>query len=316
MILEAFVNSVFSLPGAASRALFRAVKVGKRRLATGPVREWPTTSALIDVVSVVEESQRERGGDKTTGYAATLTYFYRNPELQIGEYKRIFQLAFEAQVWAAKHKGKNVVVHVNPRDPSDSELLIEDLEGLTHIPELGIDAALYLEQLPRLNRAWLFVSGLSELVAVAGISLTVIKLGHRGEQWITFALIYMSIFNFVSTILITYHLDESTGYQAIFRSYKRFCPAWMKWGVSLSGALLIVLLTAEGLMGFLPEAKQRFIYAADQYFPYMLSFWCFFSSAGLHAVILRAQTQTQRATDDDLRRNEDAEIRSTWWNER
>jgi hypothetical protein len=60
-------------------------------------------------------------------YRATLTYFYRTPELQMGEYSRLFTDKEEAQAWAASYKGENVMVHVNPRDTTKSALRKEEL---------------------------------------------------------------------------------------------------------------------------------------------------------------------------------------------
>jgi hypothetical protein len=51
-------------------------------------RNWPVASANIDIVSVVEQRQATGHGDIVT-YLATLTYFYRNPELQTGDYTRV-----------------------------------------------------------------------------------------------------------------------------------------------------------------------------------------------------------------------------------
>jgi hypothetical protein len=90
-------------------------------------RDWATISALIDVVSTVVQTEQGRYGERVIGYLATLTYFYHNPDLQMGEYSRMFDLESEAQAWAASYKGKTVMVHVDPRDPSRSVLRKEDL---------------------------------------------------------------------------------------------------------------------------------------------------------------------------------------------
>jgi len=84
--------------------------------------DWPTISAVIDIVSVVE--QRGGKGNGIIGYLATLAYFYRNPELQTGEYCRMFDPDEEedAQAWTASYKGSTVMVHVDPQDPSRSVL--------------------------------------------------------------------------------------------------------------------------------------------------------------------------------------------------
>ncbi len=90
-------------------------------------RDWATISAVVDVVSVVAQTAETRYGERVVGYLATLTYFYRNPELQMGEYSRMFSEEPEAQSWAASYKGRNVMVHVDPRDPTRSVLRKEDL---------------------------------------------------------------------------------------------------------------------------------------------------------------------------------------------
>ena len=84
--------------------------------------KWPTVPATIDIVSVVPIIVQRRGGQQTDGYLATLTYFYRNPELQTGEYSHMWSTDEEAQSWAAPYKGSEVMVHVHPRDPSRSVL--------------------------------------------------------------------------------------------------------------------------------------------------------------------------------------------------
>jgi hypothetical protein len=89
--------------------------------------EWPTVPAIIDIVNVVEQRGGKGGG--IVGYLAMLTYFYRNPELQTGEFCRMFNPDEEAdaQAWAASYKGCSVTVHVDPRDPTRSVLRKEQL---------------------------------------------------------------------------------------------------------------------------------------------------------------------------------------------
>jgi hypothetical protein len=73
------------------------------------------------------QTEQGRYGERIVGYLATLTYFYRNPELQMGEYSRMFDEEKEAQDWVAPYKGRPVIVHVDPRDPSQSVLRKEEL---------------------------------------------------------------------------------------------------------------------------------------------------------------------------------------------
>jgi hypothetical protein len=89
--------------------------------------DWPPFMAVVDVVSVVVQTENGRYGERIVGYLATLTYFYRNPELQMGEYSRMFDREEEAQAWAASYKGRTVTVHVDPRDVSRSVLRKEEL---------------------------------------------------------------------------------------------------------------------------------------------------------------------------------------------
>jgi hypothetical protein len=95
-------------------------------------RNWPTVSAVIDSVSVtLKESKLPSSGavHNWPTYRATLTYSYRNPEAQKGDYSRSFGYDNEddAKAWANSYKGETVKVHVDPRDPTRSVLREEDL---------------------------------------------------------------------------------------------------------------------------------------------------------------------------------------------
>ena len=86
-------------------------------------RNWPIASANIDIVSVADVTDNAR----FPSYLATLSYVYRSPEQQMGEYNRRFGNKDDAEAWANSYKGETVRVHVNPRDPSRSVLREEDL---------------------------------------------------------------------------------------------------------------------------------------------------------------------------------------------
>ena len=90
-------------------------------------RDWTAVSAVIDVVSIVQQTVQSDHGEHVIGYLATLTYFYRKPDLQMGEYSRMFDEETGAQAWTASYKSCAVMVHVNPRDPSHSVLRREEL---------------------------------------------------------------------------------------------------------------------------------------------------------------------------------------------
>jgi hypothetical protein len=87
---------------------------------------WPAVSVTVDIVTVVKQVQSTGRGDIIT-YLATLTYFYRNPDLQTGDYSRLFDDEEDAQAWANSYKGSAVMVHVDPREPAHSVLRKEDL---------------------------------------------------------------------------------------------------------------------------------------------------------------------------------------------
>ena len=93
-------------------------------------RNWPTVSAVVDVVSVafIEDNIPSiRAYPDQSYYQATLTYTYRNPEPQMGDFRKGFGSKEEAQSWADSYKGETVKVHVDPRDPTRSVLREEDL---------------------------------------------------------------------------------------------------------------------------------------------------------------------------------------------
>jgi hypothetical protein len=95
-------------------------------------RDWPTVSAIIDIVSVafMEDDSllpAQKASDYQPYYKATLTYIYNNPEQQMGDYSRDFGIKEDAEAWANSYKGEAVKVHVDPRDPTRSVLREEDL---------------------------------------------------------------------------------------------------------------------------------------------------------------------------------------------
>jgi hypothetical protein len=93
-------------------------------------RNWPAVYAVIDIVSVAflpDDIPSQKAGLSTDYYLATLTYFYNNPDKQMGDYSRRFGNESDAKAWANSYKGETVKIHVDPRDPTRSVLREEDL---------------------------------------------------------------------------------------------------------------------------------------------------------------------------------------------
>jgi Protein of unknown function (DUF3592) len=92
-------------------------------------RNWPSVSGVIDIAAVAKEVEAGGRSGPIVSYLAMLTYSYRNPELQTGDYNRRFTYEGDAQEWADSFKGRTVTVHVDPRDPTCSVLRTEDLDA-------------------------------------------------------------------------------------------------------------------------------------------------------------------------------------------
>jgi len=96
-------------------------------------RNWPTTSGVIDIVSVAHcEPDGSpilylKSSSYNPYYQAKLTYIYQYPDQQMGDYSRSFDNEDDAKAWANSYKGETIKVHVDPRDPTRSVLREEDL---------------------------------------------------------------------------------------------------------------------------------------------------------------------------------------------
>lgn len=98
-------------------------------------RDWPKVPAVIDLVTTAtwqEETPLAGGGvpsEPTYAHKALLTYSYRNPEPQSGDYSRSFGSEDDAKDWANSCKGLKVMVCVDPRDSARSVLRGEDIDA-------------------------------------------------------------------------------------------------------------------------------------------------------------------------------------------
>jgi len=271
-----------------------------RKITSGTAGDWTTASAKIEVVSAVEQLREGRYGDEITGYLATLTYFYRNPELQMGEYTRFFPLKASAQAWADQFKDRQVVIHVNPRDLTDSVLMDADLEGLSPAAAPSLEDAVRMEQLPRLKPGYLMLSGLSEIVALGGLCMslaalwTSIRMGTLAwPHWVVWTGVAMLAFNLASVWLVTYRAEDSNSYRAFIYGYKLWCPAWMRWGVNISGVLVFVLGLAMKIQRDLPAGVQSLLLQVAPHIQYLVACFGFLSTGAVHVAILRSQELTR-----------------------
>src|ERR1035437_4010114 len=106
-IILPIIAAVF---GVTARWFRKGRRLATNRTVARAARGWLTVSAVIEVVSV----SCHYDSDLKEYYVAALTYFYRRPELETGDYLREFPLKAAAQDWVKQFKGRQVMVHVNP----------------------------------------------------------------------------------------------------------------------------------------------------------------------------------------------------------
>jgi hypothetical protein len=259
-------------------------------------RNWPTLTATIEVPSVVEEYEAH-----SKLFVGTLTYFYRNPELQIGEYQRAFASKDEARNWASHFKNRTVLVHVNPCDPSDSVLPQRELAGANPSPLVRKKAATETfvagEAVHALTPGMRLLCGVAELASLAGCAtsavLFVVSLA-RGARlqpvlyyWAGGALLALSL-----ACVVALHVDliRSDSGRQLLRNYRRWCPAWMRWSLTVTGVFFGLLHPLLSLFG---SASAAYMHALAKRFgphlPYLLGCWVFFVLTAFLTAILGSQ---------------------------
>lgn len=284
---------------------YRTAQRVVRRWGTGSVRGWPTVDAVIDVVSVAGQIREGGyGSATTTGYLATLTYFYRDSELRMGEYSRSFPLEEAARRWAEGFKNKHVLVHVNPKDPSDSVLMKNDLEGLGNGLQPSLEDSLRVEGLPQLKQGYLVLAGASEFISLIGLTLTGaaawMHMNHRATRSIVVTLVVMALIDAATAWIVSYRADDSHRLQSLLHSYTLFCPAWMRWSVRVTGGLLFAAWVAIDLRDLLPLQAQHWMSLGLDYWFYLVASWVFMSTGATHAAMLRSQEFARRPSVADV----------------
>ncbi len=264
---------------------------------------WPTITATIEVPAVV---QHVAAKDKHPNIVA-LQYFYRNPELQMGEFRRSFATKEQAKQWGAQFKGRTVPVHVNPNDPTDSELLESDIAGsdfAIHAPlNVGGPA---LDAMPQvISQSMRLVCGLAELAGLAGMATSAVllavnmamhgKLRPYGYYWIGGMLLGICL---ASAVVVQIYLRRTEEGRWLLKSYKRWCPGWMRWSVNLTGGS-VAFKPLLHLFNFIhlisPHSshwmQQPWAQALAPYVPYAIGCWLFFIMTAFHAALLRSQEE-------------------------
>jgi len=294
--------------------LFGVVKEWRRRIRhcsdSWEARNWPPTMATIDVVSVVEQIVEGRHENVTTGYMATLTYFYRNPDLQMGEYERFFRLKSAAQSWVEQFKGCQVTVHVNPKRLDESVLLDAEVEAQTSRPALSLEEAIRTEKLPELPVFYLFLSGFCELIAFAGFVTSVVIFWRRivgaeaAPAWLLWWGLGSLLFTLVCVWLISIWMSDGSSMRTSLATFAPWAPAWMRWSLTAPGIAGPILWLIFVFAGDLPNSAQSLLYRMAPYVPYALFCYGFLTMAAFHAAVLGSQEQRlarQNSASDDLR---------------
>ena len=278
----------------------------KRLLARARLRaapNWPTVTATIDVPAVLKDITPEN----KQRLIASLTYFYRNPELQMGEYRRPFATKEQARQWAVQFKGRTVPVHVNPEDPSDSVLLERDLAGsdfAMHAPVKVGTAA--LDPMPQvISPMFRLVCGLAEIAGLAGLATSAVMLGVNlvmhgklrpyGYYWAGGILFGVCA---AAAIAVQINLMRTEEGRWLLHSYRRWCPEWMRWSLNLTGGSVALkpLLHMLNLLHLISPGSSHWMHAPwaqalAPYVPYAIGCWLFFMITAFHAALLRSQEE-------------------------
>ncbi len=291
---------VWSIITLASGVIARWVRKGrqlaKRRVVERSVRGWLTVSAVIDVVSV--SGHLDSDGKKF--YLAALTYFYRRPDLQIGEYKREFPLKAAAQQWVKQFKGSQVMVHVNPNDPADSFLLDSDLEGLDGHQAPNIAAPARFDSPAILPHNSRFLCAIGEQLSIAGLAgsvallaVSIVTGGRKCPHWLLWTGGAMLVIALLIMIVVQFQSRGNESARHLLHNYKLYAPAWMRWSLKLSVVAYFLLYFLHLLSADLPLTVQLWMKGIEPCLPYFLGCFGFLATASFHTAVLRSQEQIQ-----------------------
>jgi Protein of unknown function (DUF3592) len=265
-----------------------------RRAILGAAAEnWPVVPASIDVVSVVERADES----KKVSHIATLTYFYRNPDLQMGEYEREFPLKAVAESWVAQFKSRQVMVRVNPKHPEESVLPDAAIEGLSIRVGSSLEQQIRMERIPELPRGYRLLSGICELFGIIGLAASAIMLvlyiSHGGRtfpRWMPWTAAAILALTVVCSFVVELRIDDEGEYGDLLRSYSNWCPAWMRWSLKLSGVLFAVWFLFSRLE---PGLARHLLMGRAPLLGYALLCWGFLVTTSTHLAIARSHEQSR-----------------------
>jgi hypothetical protein len=272
----------------------------RRMLRGAESRNWPALTATIDIVSVVMVGS----ADEVVGYTGTLTYFYRNPELQVGEFQRQFSLKSAAENWVEQFKSRSVMVRVNPKRPVESVLLEEDVQAITLRPAPGIEEALLMEKIPELPRGYRILSTISEMVGMAGLAVSAtvffICLRRGGEPVrasVLWSIAAMLAFTVISMFVVVLRAEDEDEYHSFSRRFSIWCPAWMRWALSIGGGIFAIFWLIAKID---PGLAKYLLLGTGSLLPILWLGWCLLITTGFHLAIVRSQGHSRPALGGNL----------------
>ncbi len=252
--------------------------------------QWPAIPATIEVVSVVESQDNE--GNVLT-YLATLTYFYRNPDLQMGEYVRPFPAKQAAAQWVNQFKDRETMVRVNPQNPQESVLLDAEVNGLTTRAAPGLEEALRMEKIPRLPERYTTISAIAEMVGVIGCVASLIlfaasleKGGVRPPQWMIWTGVAMLASMAIAFFVVLLRAEDEEAYRSFAKTYILWCPAWMRWVLNTSGTVSLIVWFVSRIDSGL---VRYWLAATASVIPYLWFGWGFLLATAFHHAVVQSQ---------------------------
>jgi hypothetical protein len=283
--------------GIAIRQIRKLRRQARNQNVARAVRGWLTVPAVIDVVSVAEHVD----SDGKKFFLASLTYFYRRPDLEMGEYQREFPLKASAQNWVKQFKGCQVMVHVNPKDVAESFLLESDLEGLETHQISAMEIPVQLDSVPALSQGSRFFTALGEQISIAGFAASAMLLavsiatggGRKCPHWFLWTGGAMLGIAVLLMIIVQFQGRGDESAKFLLRSYKSWSPPWMRWSLQVTTAAFFLLWPLDHVEIDQPLAAQLWMKALEPHLPYFIACWCFLATASFHTAILRSQEEVR-----------------------